>query len=206
VVWVFVSTLQKSTAIIDQTFICAAPQVLKKTVERLGRGEPSRGTGGAQQVTIGDATQGATIYYTIDGTVPTASSSSYMSAILMSASSTVQAIAVLVEQPSNVLTGVAIAPGNFSYNNIEPSQCSGTSSTDGEGIIYDTFDGDGRRFLICTRHRRSPTGTGLWGSCSQCGEEYKRIRQFDLYEECNRMRRTPYLCVVRPERGLNRLH
>jgi hypothetical protein len=132
VVWVFVSTLQKSTAIIDQTFICAAPQVVKKTVERLGRGEPSGG--GAQQVTISDVTQGATIYYTIDGTVPTASSSSYMSAILISASSTVQAIAVLGEQASNVLTGVAIAPGNFSYNNIEPSQCSGTPSTGSEGI------------------------------------------------------------------------
>jgi hypothetical protein len=97
---------------------------------------PATGTyTGPQQVTISDATQGATIYYTTDGTVPTASSAAYKSAISISASSTVQAIAVLggvsslvassaltinpahppaklafVQQPSNVLAGVAIAP------------------------------------------------------------------------------------------------
>lgn len=31
--------------------------------------------------------------------------------------------------------------GNFSYANLEPSQCNGTSPTDGEGIILDTLDG-----------------------------------------------------------------
>lgn len=31
--------------------------------------------------------------------------------------------------------------GNFSYGNLEPSECAGTSPTDGEGIIFDTFDG-----------------------------------------------------------------
>jgi hypothetical protein len=98
----------------------------------------SPGTGtytGTQQVTISEATPGATIYYTIDGTVPTASSTPYTSAISISTSSTVKAIAVLggvsssvassaltinpahppaqlafVQQPSNVLTGIAIAP------------------------------------------------------------------------------------------------
>jgi Chitobiase/beta-hexosaminidase C-terminal domain len=31
--------------------------------------------------------------------------------------------------------------GNFSYGNLEPVQCNGTTPTDGEGIIFDTFDG-----------------------------------------------------------------
>ena len=31
--------------------------------------------------------------------------------------------------------------GNFSYANLEPSECNGGSPTDGEGIIFDAFDG-----------------------------------------------------------------
>lgn len=33
--------------------------------------------------------------------------------------------------------------GNFSYNNIEPNPCAGTQPTDGEGIIFDTFNAFG---------------------------------------------------------------
>ena len=31
--------------------------------------------------------------------------------------------------------------GNFAYANLEPRECAGSSPTDGEGIIFDTFDG-----------------------------------------------------------------
>jgi hypothetical protein len=47
----------------------------------------------AQTVTIGDATTGTTIHYTTDGTTPTSSSDIYSSAITVSASETVQAMA-----------------------------------------------------------------------------------------------------------------
>jgi hypothetical protein len=47
-----------------------------------------------QSVTINDQTPGTTIYYTTNGIAPTASSSVYSSAITVSASETVQAIAV----------------------------------------------------------------------------------------------------------------
>jgi len=43
---------------------------------------------------------------------------------------------------SDSLTGTHIyIAGNFTYGNLDPSQCAGGGPTDGEGIIFDTFDG-----------------------------------------------------------------
>ena len=66
---------------------------------------PAAGTyAEAQSVTIGTTTAGATIYYTTDGTEPTTNSDVYSSAISVSTTTTIKAIAVKGEDQSAVAT------------------------------------------------------------------------------------------------------
>ena len=74
--------------------------------------------GPAQSVTISDATAGATIYYTTNGTTPSTSSSTYSSAITVSATETLEAIAVAplymtsaVGSAAYTINGAAATPG-----------------------------------------------------------------------------------------------
>jgi len=65
-----------------------------------------------QSVTLQDATPGATIYYTLDGSIPTAKSNKYASkAILVSKTTTIHAIAVATGNASS-----AVATGLYTIN------------------------------------------------------------------------------------------
>lgn len=64
-----------------------------------------------QTVTISDSTPGATIYYTTDGTTPTASSAKYTGSITVSSSEAINAIAVV-----SGLSNSAVATGAYTLN------------------------------------------------------------------------------------------
>lgn len=83
---------------------------------------PAGGTySGAQSVTIKDATKGATIHYTTNGSTPTASSATYSAAFTVSATETVKAIAVLSGSSNS-----AVATASFTVGSSSPGGPTGT--------------------------------------------------------------------------------
>jgi hypothetical protein len=103
--------------------------------------------GPAQSVTISDGTSGATIYYTTNGTTPTTASATYSSAITVSATETVEAIAThsgysnsAVGSAAYTINGAVATPG-FSpaagtYTSTQTVTI--TDATSGATIYYTT--------------------------------------------------------------------
>ena len=79
---------------------------------------PTGGTySGAQQVTIGDSLSGVNLYYTLDGSTPTANSTLYTGPVTISQSSTLNAIAIAtgyansgIATAAYVIQGAALVP------------------------------------------------------------------------------------------------
>jgi RHS repeat-associated protein len=102
----------------------------------------------AQTVTISDATAGATIYYTTDGSTPSTSSTKYTTAITVSSNQTIQAIASASGYTnSSVASAVytinlaaaaapTFSPGTGTYTSVQSVTISDT--TPGATIYYTT--------------------------------------------------------------------
>jgi uncharacterized repeat protein (TIGR03803 family) len=110
---------------------------------------PAAGTySAAQSVTITDSTAGATIYYTTNGTAPTASSTPYAGAIAVSSSETIEAIAVASGFSNSAVASAAyvinlpaaatpvISPAAGTYSSTQSVTI--TDSTTGATIYYTT--------------------------------------------------------------------
>lgn len=103
-----------------------------------------------QQVTISDATSGANIYYTTNGTTPTAASTHYTGPIPVSANQTVNAIAVASEYSNSAIASAtytisaypAATPTLYPGGGTYPGPVTVTlSDTTNGATIYYTIDG-----------------------------------------------------------------
>jgi LysM repeat protein len=112
-------------------------------------------------MTIGDATPGATIYYTTNGTTPTTSSSVYGGAITVSASETLEAIAV-----ETGFTTSPVATAAYVINPVLPapgfSPAGGTYTTPQSVTISDATAGT--TIYYTTNGTTPTTSSSVYGS------------------------------------------
>ncbi len=127
----------------------------------------------AQTISITDATPGATVYYTTDGTTRTTASTPYTGPIAVSGTETLQAIALA---PGRTQSGIASATyvitqitetviHSFSINDANLPSAGLMQASDGNfygttqgGGAYGSFPGNGTVFRITPAGRASSTG------------------------------------------------
>jgi RHS repeat-associated protein len=115
---------------------------------------PAAGTyTSVQTVTISDSTSGATIYYTTNGTTPTTSSTKYSSAIAVSSSETIEAIATASGYSSS-------AVGSATYTLSLPAVVTVTTNANGNITSIPPADGGANATFTYNNANRVASVTG----------------------------------------------
>ena len=96
---------------------------------------PAGAYASAQTVSISDATAGATIYYTTDGTTPTTSSSPYTAPITVSATETLETIAAVTGDTSSAVASAAYTIPSHPDFILSTSLPSLTVNSGGQGAL-----------------------------------------------------------------------
>jgi len=111
---------KSSAAVLSASSGFALVTVIQSPPAATPKLSPTPGTfTSAQSVKISDATTGATIYYTLDGSTPTSHSTKYISALTIAKTSTVKAIAEAVGYPNSAVgsaTYTILTPQNITFN------------------------------------------------------------------------------------------
>lgn len=133
----------RRVAALTVTYTTSTPEPPTPIVVSTPTFAPEAGTyDAAQNVTIACATDGAAIYYTLDGTTPTANSTLYENAIEITETATINAIAFVGETASDVAT----ATYTINVTPIEPDEPDEPSVLDFDSIatlpyVYNFDDG-----------------------------------------------------------------
>jgi Chitobiase/beta-hexosaminidase C-terminal domain/Legume lectin domain len=100
----------------------STPQTPTPTQATTPTFSPAAGTySGAQSVTISDASSGATVYYTTNGTTPTTSSTKYTGPITVSSTETLHAIAVATGDANSAVASAAYTVDSSSPDPPDPA-------------------------------------------------------------------------------------